>query len=180
MSMNILTVFSYRVHVKWANKVICGIIENTKRVFSIYLAWVLHRSHQLFHTLFFFCKLLKIQFCFPAGKTTILYKFKFNEHISSIPTIGFNVETVTPVKGLEFTVWDVGGQEKIRRLWKNYFTNADGECWQIYFFKYDILKCCYFLFEVSWSKASNQSYNIIALSASYYNTKAWSKLAFFL
>ena len=45
-----------------------------------------------------------------AGKTTILYKFKLNETVSTIPTIGFNVETVKPCKGLEFTVWDVGGQ----------------------------------------------------------------------
>ena len=34
-----------------------------------------------------------------AGKTTIVYKLKLNETISSIPTIGFNVETVTPCKG---------------------------------------------------------------------------------
>ena len=48
-----------------------------------------------------------------AGKTTILYKLKLNETVSTIPTIGFNVETVSPCKGLTFTVWDVGGQEKI-------------------------------------------------------------------
>ena len=29
-----------------------------------------------------------------AGKTTILYKLKLNEVVSSVPTIGFNVETV--------------------------------------------------------------------------------------
>ena len=45
-----------------------------------------------------------------AGKTTILYKFKLNEVVATIPTIGFNVETVKPCKGLELTVWDVGGQ----------------------------------------------------------------------
>jgi ADP-ribosylation factor protein 1 len=38
-----------------------------------------------------------------AGKTTILYKVKLNEQISTIPTIGFNVETVTPIKGVTFT-----------------------------------------------------------------------------
>ena len=31
-----------------------------------------------------------------AGKTTILYKLKLNETVSTIPTIGFNVETVSP------------------------------------------------------------------------------------
>ncbi|XP_076449448.1 ADP-ribosylation factor 1-like [Babylonia areolata] len=61
-----------------------------------------------------------------AGKTTILYKVKLNEVVSTIPTIGFNVETVTPVKGLTFTVWDVGGQEKIRALWRHYFMNTSG------------------------------------------------------
>ena len=29
-----------------------------------------------------------------AGKTTILYKFKLGETVTTIPTIGFNVETV--------------------------------------------------------------------------------------
>lgn len=61
-----------------------------------------------------------------AGKTTILYKLKLDETVSSIPTIGFNVETVTPVKGVTFTVWDVGGQDKIRPLWKHYFHNTEG------------------------------------------------------
>lgn len=61
-----------------------------------------------------------------AGKTTILYKVKLNENICSIPTIGFNVETVTPCKGITFTVWDVGGQKKIRQLWNYYYQNTDG------------------------------------------------------
>ena len=55
-----------------------------------------------------------------AGKTTLLYKCKLNETVTTIPTIGFNVETVTPVKGLTLTVWDLGGQEKIRNLWRYY------------------------------------------------------------
>ena len=29
-----------------------------------------------------------------AGKSSILYKLKFGETVSSLPTIGFNVETV--------------------------------------------------------------------------------------
>ncbi|XP_071797530.1 uncharacterized protein [Asterias amurensis] len=52
-----------------------------------------------------------------AGKTTILYKLKLN--MSSIPTIGFNVETVSPMPGLTFTVWDVGGQQKVRQMWRD-------------------------------------------------------------
>ena len=61
-----------------------------------------------------------------TGKTTVLYKIKLNETITTIPTIGFNVETVSPVKGISFTVWDVGGQDKIHKLWKHYNQNADG------------------------------------------------------
>lgn len=52
-----------------------------------------------------------------AGKTTILYKLKLGEVVSSVPTIGFNVETVE-YKNIKFTVWDVGGQDKIRLLWR--------------------------------------------------------------
>ncbi|KAJ1112385.1 hypothetical protein NDU88_000650 [Pleurodeles waltl] len=61
-----------------------------------------------------------------AGKTTIIYKLKLNETVSTIPTIGFNVETVEPIRNVSFTVWDVGGQDKIRALWKHYFINTDG------------------------------------------------------
>ncbi len=42
-----------------------------------------------------------------AGKTTILYKLKLGEIVTTIPTIGFNVETVE-YKNISFTVWDVG------------------------------------------------------------------------
>jgi ADP-ribosylation factor protein 1/Arf/Sar family protein len=50
-----------------------------------------------------------------AGKTTILYKLKLGEVVTTIPTIGFNVETVE-YRNIQFTVWDVGGQDKIRPL----------------------------------------------------------------
>ena len=43
-----------------------------------------------------------------------------------IPTIGFNVETVSPCRGVTFTVWDVGGQYKIRALWKHYYIGSSG------------------------------------------------------
>mmetsp|Transcript_10209 Transcript_10209/g.13397 ORF Transcript_10209/g.13397 Transcript_10209/m.13397 type:complete len:186 (+) Transcript_10209:72-629(+) len=59
-----------------------------------------------------------------AGKTTILYKLNLGETIHTIPTIGFNVEKVQ-YKRLEFVVWDVGGQDKIRPLWRHYFSNTD-------------------------------------------------------
>jgi small GTP-binding protein len=60
-----------------------------------------------------------------AGKTTILYKLHIGEVLSTVPTIGFNVEKVQ-YKNVEFTVWDVGGQEKLRPLWRHYFNNTDG------------------------------------------------------
>ena len=58
-----------------------------------------------------------------AGKTTILYKLKLGENVTTIPTIGFNVETVE-YKNINFTVWDVGGQDKIRPLWRHYYMNT--------------------------------------------------------
>ncbi|KAL6044685.1 Arf GTPase arf1 [Balamuthia mandrillaris] len=60
-----------------------------------------------------------------AGKTTVLYKFKLGELVTTIPTIGFNVETVK-YKNVHFTVWDVGSQDKIRPLWRHYFQNTHG------------------------------------------------------
>ncbi|KAK8503555.1 hypothetical protein V6N12_000625 [Hibiscus sabdariffa] len=60
-----------------------------------------------------------------SGKTTILYKLKLGEIVTTIPTIGFNVETVE-YKNISFTVWDVGGQDKIRPLWRHYFQNTQG------------------------------------------------------
>jgi len=65
-----------------------------------------------------------------AGKTTILYKLKLGELINTVPTIGFNVETVQ-YKRISFTMWDVGGQSKIRPLWKHYFNNSDALIWVV-------------------------------------------------
>lgn len=59
-----------------------------------------------------------------AGKTTVLYKLQLGEALTTIPTIGFNVERVQ-YKNIEFTMWDVGGQDKIRTLWKHYFHGTD-------------------------------------------------------
>lgn len=59
-----------------------------------------------------------------AGKTTILYRLHMGEVLSTVPTVGFNVEKVQ-YKNVVFTVWDVGGQEKLRSLWKMYLSNSD-------------------------------------------------------
>ena len=99
-----------------------------------------------------------------AGKTTILYKLKLGDVVTTIPTIGFNVETVEykSIRWIDsvimyivlyyqiislsntiishfrsylffffhspfrFTVWDVGGQDKIRNLWRHYYANTQG------------------------------------------------------
>lgn len=61
-----------------------------------------------------------------AGKTTLLYRLKLNETVMTIPTVGFNVETVQPINNVTFTMWDVGGQDRIRTLWRHYYTNTDG------------------------------------------------------
>merc|ERR1712218_618758 len=60
-----------------------------------------------------------------AGKTTILYILKLGEVVTTIPTIGFNVETVE-YKNLNFTVWYVGGQDRIRPLWRHYYQGTNG------------------------------------------------------
>ncbi|CAM9932746.1 unnamed protein product [Heterosigma akashiwo] len=59
-----------------------------------------------------------------SGKTTILYRMQLGESIHTIPTIGFNCEAVKYGK-LEFNIWDIGGQKKLRNLWRYYFDNTD-------------------------------------------------------
>jgi len=63
-----------------------------------------------------------------AGKTTILYKLRLGEVTTTIPTIGFNVESVeynTRTSLVSFTTWDVGGRDKIRPLWRHYYQHAN-------------------------------------------------------
>ncbi|KAL0335392.1 UNVERIFIED_CONTAM: ADP-ribosylation factor 1 [Sesamum radiatum] len=75
-----------------------------------------------------------------AGKTTILYKLKLGEIVTTIPTIGFNVETVE-YKNISFTVWGLVVKTSyelewsslmditlplIRPLWRHYFQNTQG------------------------------------------------------
>lgn len=66
-----------------------------------------------------------------AGKTTVLYRLRFNEFLNTVPTKGFNAERVRlPLDGsrrrASFHLWDVGGQEKLRPLWRAYTRGADG------------------------------------------------------
>ena len=58
-----------------------------------------------------------------AGKTTILYRLQVDEPVTTVPTIGFNVETLK-FKNLTFQVWDLGGQSSIRPYWRCYYPNT--------------------------------------------------------
>merc|ERR1712054_544421 len=62
-----------------------------------------------------------------AGKTTILYKLKLGEVVTTIPTTSITVETID-YKSVVFTTWDLGngGRDKSRALWRHYYqgTNA--------------------------------------------------------
>jgi small GTP-binding protein len=60
-----------------------------------------------------------------AGKTTILYRLKLGETVATTLIVGFNVEKVVH-KNLNFSIWDVGGQEKLRALWQHYFKEVAG------------------------------------------------------
>ena len=66
---------------------------------------------------------------FPSHFSTISQRQCFHRHFlfsHPLPLLveGFNVEKVQ-YKNVVFTVWDVGGQEKLRPLWRHYFNNTD-------------------------------------------------------
>jgi len=65
-----------------------------------------------------------------AGKTTIVYKLQLGEVVHTIPTIGFNVENIS-YKNVNMTIWDVGGQNRIRALWRHYYKNTDALIWVV-------------------------------------------------
>ena len=58
-----------------------------------------------------------------AGKTTILYRLQIGEVVTTKPTIGFNVETLS-YKNLKLNVWDLGGQTSIRPYWRCYYADT--------------------------------------------------------
>ncbi len=43
----------------------------------------------------------------------------------SVPTYGFNVETIT-YKNTKISMWDIGGSEEIRKGWQKHFEGANG------------------------------------------------------
>ena len=58
-----------------------------------------------------------------SGKTTILYKIVTGDVVTTIPTVGYNVETVKH-KNISFEIWDAGGQASIRAIWRMYFLKS--------------------------------------------------------
>lgn len=60
-----------------------------------------------------------------SGTTTILYQAKHGRKLETIPTLGMNREVVN-VDGTEFELYDIGGQEKVRALWRTYSKEANG------------------------------------------------------
>ncbi|CAL6088802.1 ADP-ribosylation_factor 1 [Hexamita inflata] len=57
-----------------------------------------------------------------SGKTALLYQWKLGELITTIPTIGLNIEQVK-IKNISLNIWDVGGQERMRPLWRHYLSS---------------------------------------------------------
>lgn len=60
-----------------------------------------------------------------AGKTQILYRLKLGEVVTTIPTVGFNVETLVH-NGTYLTYWDVGFNERAMHLYHHYLANVQG------------------------------------------------------
>ncbi|XP_061191530.1 uncharacterized protein LOC133199672 [Saccostrea echinata] len=59
-----------------------------------------------------------------GGKTSILYHYHLGEVVTTIPTVGFIVNTLK-FKNLDVTVWDVGTRDKIRPLRRHYYPNTN-------------------------------------------------------
>ncbi|KAL7630841.1 UNVERIFIED_CONTAM: hypothetical protein RMT77_018871 [Armadillidium vulgare] len=60
-----------------------------------------------------------------AGKTTILNNLKLGKIDVTTPIVGFNVDNAS-YKNTSLTSFDVGGHERIRRLYRLYFENIQG------------------------------------------------------
>ncbi|CAL6007991.1 ADP-ribosylation_factor 1 [Hexamita inflata] len=70
-----------------------------------------------------------------SGKTSLLYQWKLGELITTIPTIGFNIEEIQRNK-LSLNIWDIGGQKKIRPLYRHYLLTTN-----VIFFIIDSTEC---------------------------------------
>ena len=62
-----------------------------------------------------------------AGKTTLLYKLRLGEVVTTIPTTGFNLETVK-INDTSFNVWDIGygsHHHLPHPSWRHYYPDTD-------------------------------------------------------
>ncbi|KAJ8314327.1 hypothetical protein KUTeg_008888, partial [Tegillarca granosa] len=60
-----------------------------------------------------------------SGSTTFLYHLwsgKFEQF--TVSTTGFNIASIRH-KSAKFTLWDVGGQKKLRPEWKHYLAGTN-------------------------------------------------------
>lgn len=64
-----------------------------------------------------------------AGKTSILYHLQLGHNITTQPTLGGNTEQLVIPSGsgstINFSCWDLGGQEQLRSYWRLYYENTD-------------------------------------------------------
>ena len=72
-------------------------------------------------------RILSTQKIFVSSSYNLIHIFELQvgEVVTSVPTIGFNVESVE-YRNISFTVWDVGGQNKLRSLWRHYYQGTSG------------------------------------------------------
>ena len=59
-----------------------------------------------------------------SGKTTALFRLRYGHYVNAVPTVGFNTEKVRAGGG-QWLVWDVGGAERVRPLWRSYTRATD-------------------------------------------------------
>ncbi|XP_037800509.1 ADP-ribosylation factor-like protein 4C [Penaeus monodon] len=59
-----------------------------------------------------------------SGKTTVLFRLRYGQYVNTAPTVGFNCEKVKS-GGAHWLVWDVGGAERVRPLWRSYTRATD-------------------------------------------------------
>ena len=60
-----------------------------------------------------------------------MHRIEFDEFIKTNPTIGFTFETFI-YKQLNLVIYDIGRQDKIRVLWKHYYSNVDAIIFVVY------------------------------------------------
>lgn len=61
---------------------------------------------------------------FMNVSVSVTVRLQVDQPITTVPTIGFNVETLQ-YKNIKFQVWDLGGQSSIRPYWRCYYPNTD-------------------------------------------------------